>query len=268
MGNVIPLSETTAYAVCEPVPADGTIYYYSDDPQFEQHLAFTCRQFPGCSPERVLQIYDSFLPVPRNYRRLTEPPTLTDFKTGPISDQWCEDTLGQPYMAGFGVGCGPGMTAIPEPVFFSPFAGEEFTTLSAAAEPGLVLYNTSGTEVGTATLTFTPSNEPIFILNIHDPEISEMIHIDLTAITDWKVDGDALILVASEMAKADVTITISYSNERLYFAIEVKESPLLSKVCIDPSISVNVLLRTADIPLISAQKERTGPRLSQKEGTV
>jgi hypothetical protein len=245
-----PPPPDTIYALSIPDGQTRT-YYYSATPDVISRIRSLC--VSGCTPARILELYQSLLPVPALYHPPSATPSASNYQQAPMTNTYCMDRLRNIFMSGTGV-CGPDTMPFTgvysEPI--TPFSTDSFTSLSDASKEGLPLLNAAGVASGNALLTISKTQEPIFILNIDDPDICDMVIIDLTEITEWELTDEALILYASEMGVADVTIKISYQFGQLRFLLQIYQSPLLTKTCGNGKpLEVNLYTNIIPVPTLT-----------------
>jgi len=207
---------------------------------------------PPCTEEYYLNTYLEQITIPAGYQRPDPHPVIIadDFVEGPVTDHWCQDSSGDKFMSG-SYSCGPGTTDTTAPENFeviTPFAGTAFDQLVAAGKDGVTLYNDAGVVAGTASMTATPDSEPVFMINITDPTIAGMIHINVDELTSWVLDNNALVMVATEPGAGSITIRINYEYGRLRFLLAITEHWVREGVCCQPS-TLKVRLYTELIPV-------------------
>jgi len=215
-----------AKAVTDDLP--NTVWHFTPDFLIPDSIGRLCG-FNGCTPKQILEQYNSQITIPQGYRRLYPEDTLNNFEDNQPMNILCKDSAGNVFVSSDDY-CGPGTVKVSPGALYNAFTTPTFGEIVTVAQNGINFHSDSGEAAGIANVSYNEDGEPIFIIDITDPDIEEIIDVSTDSVTSWSMNNDHLLLTLRDNDKI-VTISLTYEFLRLTMVISVQEKVADMGVC-------------------------------------
>jgi len=214
-----------AKAVNDDLP--NTVWHFVPDLYLSESIGRLC--VGGCTPEQLLEYYNKLITIPEGYRRLYPEDTLNNFDEGSTMNIWCRDSAGSLFASSDDY-CGPGTVRVFPGALYNAFTTPTFGEIVTVAQNGINFHSDSGDAAGIASVNYNEDGDPIFVIDITDPNIEEIIDVSTDSVTSWSMNNDHLLLTLCDNDKI-VTISFTYEFVRLTMVITVQEKVTNLGVC-------------------------------------